>query len=343
MAKISWRKKISQHKRIVIAVIALILLISFSNYRNSSSANKQKASTVKVERSDLTETLVLSGAIDAREKATLTFQSAGRLSYVGVKEGDYVGRGQTIAALDKRSVQKNLQKELNSFLIARWDLDQVRDDNKDKAMTDSIKRVIDKTQFSLNNEIINVELQQLAVEFSNLATPISGIVTRVDTPNAGINITPASAVFEVVNPKTLFFSASVDQNDVARISEGMKANISVDAFPQNKIEAVVDTISFVPKSGETGTVYDIKLKITKKDSDINYRIGMTGDVEFITRTKKQALSIPITSLKEEPNGKKYVLLKKGTKQEKRSVKTGLETEDRIEILQGLSQGDVLYD
>lgn len=46
--------------------------------------------TYKVKRQTLSESLTFSGSVDAQEKATLRFQTSGRLAWVGVTEGDVV-------------------------------------------------------------------------------------------------------------------------------------------------------------------------------------------------------------------------------------------------------------
>ena len=74
-----------------------------------------------VEKGPLQVVLSSSGTVMAENKADLTFQTGGRLSWVGVKKGDRVRKWQGIASLDQRTVQKNLEKELNDYLKTRWD------------------------------------------------------------------------------------------------------------------------------------------------------------------------------------------------------------------------------
>ena len=60
-----------------------------------------------VKKQIIKEILSLSGNIDADEKITLRFQSSGMLTWVGVKEGDYVKKYQGVASLDQKELQKN--------------------------------------------------------------------------------------------------------------------------------------------------------------------------------------------------------------------------------------------
>jgi len=174
-----------------------------------------------------------------------------------------------------------------------------------------------------------------------LYTPIEGIVTRVAVPNVGVNITPAAAEFEVVNPKTLFFSSLADQTEVTRLKEGMKAVINLDAFPDEKIDGVVSLVSFGPKEGESATVYEVKIEMPINNEEMRYRLGMTGDVEFVFEEKKDVLAIPLKYIKGTKNKEVYKLV--NGKKEKVGIRVGKEFDGSVEILEGLKEGDVIYD
>ena len=108
------------------------------------------------------------------------------------------------------------------------------------------------------------------------------------------------------------------------------------------MNATISQISFVPKSGESSTVYTVKLPLATGWKD-KYRLGMTGDVEFSIRERQNTLTIPQLFVKEDGDGKKYVNVLKNGKPDKRFVKTGLESDEKIEITSGLQQNDTVYD
>ncbi len=321
--------------------VAVIIIGGFFVSR-ALSANKtdpNKDIPYIVTKQDLKETLSLSGKIDAEEKAVLRFQTSGRLVWVGVKEGDRVNKYQTLASLDQREVRAQLDKYLNTYMDTRWDFEQTKDDNKDKIVTTAVRRVLEKSQFDLNNSVLDVEMRNLSVEFSNLWTPIEGIVTKVETPVSGVNITPATSQFEVINPKSIFFSALADQDDVGRVSEQLSGEVVLDAFTESAISAVVKSVAYTPKSGESGTVYEVK--ITLNETSIPIRIGMTGDVTFTVRQKQNALSVPLANVKSE-NGKKYVMKKSGDAKVKTFIVLGHEYDDMVVVKKGLLENDVIY-
>lgn len=314
----------------------------------SGKAKEEKAKTYTVVQKDLVEELSLSGEIDADEKVSLRFQTSGLLAWVGVKEGDYVKKYQSLASLDKRELQNSMSKLLNTYSDTRWDFEQAQADNKDwqtAGMTDearaTVKRTLDKYQFDLNNSVISVESSALALKFATLWTPIEGIVTGIEAPLAGQNITPATATFSVVNPKTLIFSATVDQTEVVSFSQGMKGTVSLDSFDDMEIPAEVRTIGFTPKTGESGTVYELIMTIDLGENTDKIRIGMTGDVNFVLREIKDVLVIPEAYLKK-TNGKYSVILLVGGKQIMKDVTVGDSVEGMVIIKEGLNEKDVIY-
>lgn len=327
---------------IVIPLFFILGLVFFKQIM--AKTKKRKESLYHVKKQTLKETLSLSGEVDAEEKVTLRFQTSGRLAWVGVKEGDYVKKYQAIASLDKRELEKTLKKYLNLYLKTRWNFDQTKDDYKGYELwyipeetRTAIKRIVDKAQFDLDNSVIDVELKHLALEYANLWTPIEGIVSRVDVPYAGVNITPAQAEFEIINPNTLYFSATADQTEVVNFFVGKKGKIVFDAYPNEEVKGEVYWIGFTPKKGETGTVYQLKIKF---NFDKSLKIGMTGDANFIIKELKDVIALPLNYLKKDRKGD-YVYVLIAGKKEKRYLKKGKEIEGKVVIKEGLREGEVV--
>jgi len=334
-----------------IVAIGIIILVGFAVYRNYFAYNKKKIEKAEVKRGVLEEKLTISGTIDAEEKVTLRFQTLGRLAWVGVKEGDYVKKYQGIAALDVREVKKNLQKKLDDYLTERWNFEQKRDDYNVKTqsplnaghLTVAERRIIEKAQYTLDKSVLDVEIQNLAVEYANLWTPIEGIVTKVGSPYAGINISlPTQAEFEIVNPNTVYFAALADQTEVTKLEKCKLGELTLDAYSEATLSGNIKDISFAPKAGETGTVYTVKFYFNDDNSSYKYRLGMGGDLTFVTERKEDVLYIPVKFVKTE-NGKKYLKVKKNGKEEKVYVETGMEADNSIEITSGIAEGTVVYD
>jgi RND family efflux transporter MFP subunit len=286
---------------------------------------------------------VLSGEVKAKENTSLHFQTSGRLAGLRVNEGDVVKKGQLIAYLDQRDLKKRLAKELNDYKTTRWDYDQTVDDNKNKAVTTAMQRVIDASQFALDNSVLDVELQTISIEFANLTSPIQGLVVSKGNFQPGMNISAADTIVEIVNPDSLYFEVTADQTEVTKIHEGMQGALTLDAYVDESLTGVINHISFSPETNESGTVYGIELQFNNSSNqNLRYRLGMTGDVEFVLKEKPNVLYLPSEFIKSDEKGN-FVQIMKGNKKEKAYVTIGLETESDTEIVKGLNEGDIIYD
>lgn len=338
--------KFSTRLLIWTSIIIIVIIAAWFGWNRWQAANTAAKETTTVQRGTLSESLILSGNMQADRHVTLQFQNSGLLSWVGVKEGDWVKKYQAIASLDQRQLKKQMQKYLNTYSRERNDFEDTHAENEnwqlinEQSQRDEIKRIIERSQFDLNNTVLDVEIQDLSVRYATLTTPIEGMVTRVAAPYAGVNIIPSQAQFEILDPSTLFFSVTADQTEVIDLFPGQEVSMVLDAFEEQKFQGKINFISYTPKSGETGTVYEVKVSISNwQDVPRSLRIGMTGDAEFILRSSKDVLYLPYKFVKSDDNGS-YVLIGDGT--QKQYVKTGLEGEENVEITEGISEGTTVY-
>lgn len=327
---------------LVIVVIIVGIGIYWFGFRNVD----EKLESYNVVRDNVSSRLILSGETQAREHTIVRFQSGGLLSWVGVKAGDEVKKGQALASLDRRALKKSLEQKLNVYMATRWNFEQTASDNKDwevKSMTDAereaIKRIIDKSQFTLNNSVLDVELTDLSYQFAVITSPISGIVVSASPEFAGVNINPSSSGYEIVNPNSWYFAVSADQTEVVSIKEGDAVRIKLDAFEDIEIKGLVEWVSLTPDQAQTGSVYLIKVS-SEEFSNLNgIKVGMTGDAEFVLGSRENVLVIPSRFYRQDAEGF-YVLVNNGN--EKRYIEIGLDAGDMIEVISGLSEGDLIY-
>ena len=118
-------------------------------------------------------------------------------------------------------------------------------------LTDKIKRVLEKSQFDLTNSILDVELQNLTLEYSYLSSPIEGIVTHISVPYAGVNILRPEPILSS-KPKNYIFSVAAEQGDVINLKEGDVGDISFDAFPEKNSKLIYTIFPFLLKQAKQG-------------------------------------------------------------------------------------------
>jgi len=334
----------------LIIIVGLVLLALFGGYwrirslhqREPLKINIKKAQVAKVQKGDITQYLTLAGKVDTERSVVLQFQTSGKLAWVGVKEGDKVGKWQAVASLDKSELQKRFQKTMNDYLTNRWNFEDTQDKYKqtkeDRLVTDEIKRILERTQFSLENSVLDVELADLTVKYATLVSPISGIVISLDQPYPGVNIIPSGATFTIADPSSIYLRSEIDEEDVTKVKVGQSTLISLDSFPDQEIESKISYIAFTPIQGQTSTVYQIKFELDLPNSDLKYKVGMNGDAKIKLAEVKDVLTVPVEAVFEEKDEKFVYLRTQKGKIEKKMVKTGIENDIVIEITEGL-KGD----
>jgi len=337
--------------RIKYLLITLALILGVGLFITSSQAQSgtapikynSKKDTLYTPKTDtIKNVLTLTGSVSSDQIANLRFQNSGKLTWVGVKIGDQVKRGQTIASLDREQLRKNLQTQFNNYLTqlsSFQDIQSQYQSTRDNYLvTDTVQRILDRTQYSLDNSVINYEIADMAIKESVITSPINGVVIALDQPLAGVNITPTTANFTIVNPNSIFFKAEIDQEYVNNVNIGQKASLSLDSFPDISQESKIIYIAFTPVAGQTSTVYEIRFELPLKNDDLSYRLGMDGDADIILSQAENALIVPIDAVYED-NNQKYVYLLSGKELIRRDVVVGIENDTESQILEGLSAND----
>lgn len=304
-----------------------------------------KYETAKVKKGDITRSISASGEIEAEREVTLKFQTSAQLVWVGVKEGDEVQKWQAIASLDVREVGKNIKKKLLAYMNERWDFEQTMEDYDAQGipieqvvnLTDAEKRILEKAQFDLDSAVLDVEIQDLAKKLATIYSPIEGIVTEIESPIAGVNITPATATFTVADPSEMKFVANVDESDIGQVKIGQKTTIILDAYLDEVFESEVAKISFasITTTGG-GTAFPIDF-ILPANVNQRFKLGMNGDAEIIISQAEEILTIPFDALIEK-NSKKYVQVVEGREIKEIEIETGISSETRVQITEGLVEG-----
>lgn len=323
---------------ILIALFIGINRVQAKKLKNPATFNQSKDIVVTPETKSISSNLVLAGSINAAEIANLRFQNSGKLVWVGVKVGDRVKKWQTIASLDKAELKKSLQTQFNNYrtqLSQFWD---TQDKYKDMVISDTIQRILDRTQYSLDNSVINYEITDMAIKEASLVSPLNGVVVAMDQNLPGTNITPATATFTIVNPSSVYFRSEIDQEEVVKIKVGQKATLKIDAYPDSNFDSEITYIAYTPMSGQSSTVYEIRFRLPVDNQDLSYRLGMDGDATITLDQKDNALVLPLEAVINE-DSKTFVWLKNNGQLEKRYVTTGIENDTEIEILSDLNPND----
>jgi len=322
----------------LIAVLVLVIGAVAFFYRKKSQATHVELTFEKPIIEDLTKTLEVSGVVDAKKKANLRFAAGGKIVYLGAKKGEWVKKWQTIATIDRRTLEKQLKQDLNDYMKERWDWDQTQDDIKDRWIDKEEERTVDQAGWDLENTILDVEVRDIAISNTTMTAPFEGILVSSPTDVSGVQLL-ATEAFELVNPNSLIFKAEVDEADIALVRPGLVGKLSLDAYPDETTESYVTFIAYKSNITTTGTVFLVEFPLLGENTLEKYRLGMNGDISIELATKKNVLTTLLIATRERDE-KIFVDVKTGENTyEEREIKIGMETDEKVEILEGLSESD----
>lgn len=320
-------------------IIGTIIGINIFQSRKKELA----AEKFEVKRGTVSQDLVLSGQIKAEEDAKLFFPTSGKLAWIGVKEGDLVRKGQALASLDKTPLAAAYQQALNNIRLYEANLEATYDSLQGKDTTETFAQKATRTssEVAKDNAYDALRIAKYNLDNATLIAPFSGIVTYVAHPYPLVNIPVGELQVEIINPETIYFEATADQDEIIKIKKDENVEIVLDSFPDKKIVGKISFVSLTPSIEEQGAVYKIKVKLENKEElKDTVKIGMTGDLRISLAKKENVLYAPSAFIKADNKGK-YVHV--GSIKNKTYIKTGLEGEEFTEIEEGLKEGEILYD
>jgi len=195
-----------------------------------------------------------------------------------------------------------------------------------------------------NQEKVCAQAQEKWNEFSSHITDnavcakYDGVITDVSLQE-GDSIHTNDTLITLYNSDEVSMTVSVDEEDMADIAVGTQANISFTAYPGTIFQAEVTEISDAETDSSGNVTYEVTATLLGDVSRLFQ--GMTGEITFITKESKQVLYVSNRAIIR--NGvKSYVKIKDSNGNiQKKEVTTGFSDGINVEIIEGLSQGDIV--
>jgi HlyD family secretion protein len=179
---------------------------------------------------------------------------------------------------------------------------------------------------------------ELALDLATLRAPFDGVVAAVNVKANEMAPTMLPAV-TVLDISQFHVTVSVDETDVARLSEGQAAQVTVEPFPDVVLDGTVESIA--PAATFEGGVVYYEVSITLDPTDVPIRADMTASATIVVKELTDVLLIPTWVVRvDRTTGQTYVDKQVGNKTERVDVTLGVKYEGFAEVRAGLSEGDV---
>jgi membrane fusion protein (multidrug efflux system) len=266
----------------------------------------------------------------AENEVKILSEVEGRVSRLAVEEGDFVQRGQVLAALvnddEQIAVKKAERKENNARLAYERGEDLM---GKELISREEYDR------FTMEYEIAQQELAegQWALEKTVIRSPFSGRVSERAT-QVGQHIRPGDEMFQVTDFDPLIARIFLPERDVIGLEEGRAVRIDLNADEAVQFDGRIRQISPVVDTA-TGTV---KVTVESVGTPPTVRPGSFVTVNIVRTTHEDTTLLPREAVLRELQSAHVFLASEG-EAEKREIELGLEEGDFVEALSGVEPGE----
>lgn len=308
-------------------------------------ANILTVSAVDVEIGTIEKKASYTGTMHGVQEAMVIAKLPNQVIDVRVKPGDKVSKGQLLILLDSRDVDGQLGAAQAQAEQARAALNnaekmynRMNDLYKEGAVSqqqyDQAAMGYDVARASLQQAESAVQAAASQAEYARLTSPINGTVGIVYL-SEGDTANPSSPAAVVSQLSTLELAVSVNENDIAYLTEACEVEVVVDAVSSEAFKGIVAEVA--PVADLRSKCYPVKIHINNAQRKL--KSGMFARVKLPAAHKDDALIIPASAVVEKGVGRMAYLLNDDSTVTEVEVETGIIGEENIEILKGLKAGD----
>lgn len=227
-------------------------------------------------------------------------------------------------ALDLRkaniAAQSDLDKAVESLRVAEADLKRAQ-----AAITEAERQRVTAEK--------NLAYHQARLADTQLLSPFDGLVVRRDR-DPGDVVVPGSSILRLISTNELWISAWVDETAMAGLSTGQKARVVFRSEPTNSYSGEVARLGREADRETREFIVDVRVN----ELPANWAVGQRAEVHIATGSKTGALLIPKSFLAWR-GGKPGVFVAAGGKARWQAVTVGLTGAEKVEVLDGLSEGE----
>jgi len=188
-------------------------------------------------------------------------------------------------------------------------------------------------------------LEQSQKEFdeATITAPFDGIVGAVYVDEGDIipppTMAPTVAIY-FITPTSLELKAEVDEIDIPDVEVGQGAVIEVDAIAYDLFEGTVNSISPVPVIQAGLVLYEVTISLVIP-ADAGVMVGMSATADIMIDKSEDTLLVPERAVGRDDQGNAVVWVSVDGQLEQRTVVVGISDGLKTEILEGLSEGDMV--
>jgi RND family efflux transporter MFP subunit len=312
-----------------------------------------------VTRGNVAAHLTVVGNLIGLQTIDIAPRTAGRLLSVSVQLGDAVRRGQVLAKVEDREIAEQVRQAEASLEVAKATIRQREADlnvatvNFDRSKNLFARQLLAKqalddaesrylaavAQLDLSKAQLNqteARLQELQFNLQNtvVASPVDGFVGRRNV-DPGAMVGTNTAIASVVEISRLKLVVNVVERDLRMVNAGDLGVVEVDAYPGERFNGRVARVA--PVLDPATRTASIEIEIP--NGDYRLKPGMYARVSLTVDERKDVLLAPKEAVIDFENQRGVWMPTEDRRAAFKPVRLGIEGTDRVEILEGLREGD----
>jgi RND family efflux transporter MFP subunit len=314
--------------------------------------------TFTVQRGDIVVEARLNGRVVPQALETVYFQINGQVREVYanvndvVKEGDLLG--ELVEAQELRAkaeeTRRTIRRAQIDLEIAQLNLEQLKSQGRSETeikiqelQVELAQMKLDEVLQSLGIDPNSPVLDELDAQVAQARAFAPADGTIIAAVNAGRNVTPGTPAFVLGDPDKLEVVADLDpgrgDTEVKEMFEGMPVTVTLDADAEVELSG---TILQLPSPYGTGASDEgaIHVVLDSPPSASTYQAGDNVTVTVPLASREDVLWLPPDAVRS-AGGRTFVIINSDSGPQRVDVEIGLQTRDRVEIISGLEEGQVV--
>jgi membrane fusion protein, multidrug efflux system len=337
--------------RILLSLFAAFVILGFEacpgNAQAKSAGPPETVKAVKVQASS-SASITGMGSISCPHTCELGFDDTGVVSEILAEEGEEVQKGQTLARLDASvlSAEKATSEAKLAAATAEVKFYQNELNKKEKLFeknavseTDLNKATLELERAKASVDLARAELATAEARLNkkNLCAPISGIISQRHVDVGSVIMPGSNKVFSLIQCRTAYAEIDLGEKMFPLAKPGMPVKIQVDALEGKVFPGKV--LRVAPQIDKKNRTFVLKISVDNIGGAL--KPGMFARAEIAPQTDGQPVWIPKKAVMSSEDHRQYVFVVKDGVALRRQVRTGQNERERIEILNGLTIGDVV--
>ncbi|MDD4356400.1 MAG: efflux RND transporter periplasmic adaptor subunit [Smithellaceae bacterium] len=310
-------------KKIIIALIVVILIIFGVFFLIKNGSKNQRYITQKVDRGDIRATVSATGTVNAVTTVLVGTQASGTIQQLFVDYNSPVKKGQLLAQIDPASFEAQVSQASANLSLARANLEKSRVAVRDTLTNFKRNKILYGKNFISKSDLDTSEtnylsaiaqvkaseaqvaqtqaalsLAQTNLRHTQILSPVNGtVISRsVDVGQTVAASFQTPTLFTIAQDLTkMQIDANIDEADIGRIKMNQPVSFTVDAYPEVTFQGNVSEIRNAPTTVQNVVTYAVIVNVD--NPELKLKPGMTANVSIVIDDKKDILRVPNAALR----------------------------------------------